>query len=128
MPESLIDLASLRVGAEEFLLALLEAGGQAIWVVDHNGVIPFSNPAALRALGYERADELSGRNSHTTIHSRHKDGTPFSPAACPLLRPLATGETVASGLGWFVRRDGSMFPVSYISVALEMRQCRVAVV
>ena len=34
MPQSLIDLAGLRVGAEEFLAALLGATEQPIWVVD----------------------------------------------------------------------------------------------
>ena len=128
MPESLIDLAGLRVGAEEFLTAVLEATEQPIWVVDRDGVIRFANPAAIAALGYERADELSGRHSHATIHYQHRDGTPFPAAECPLLQPLATGETVSSELDWFVRRDGSMFPVSYVSVPIEMQEGRGAVV
>ena len=33
MPQSLIDLAGLRVGAEEFLAAVLGATKQPIWVV-----------------------------------------------------------------------------------------------
>jgi PAS domain S-box-containing protein len=128
MPESLIDLAGLRVGAEEFLATVLETIGQPVWVIDHDGMIRFANPAAISALGYERADELSGHNSHTTIHYRHKDGTPFPADECPLLRPLATGETVTRELDWFVRRDGSMLPVSYVSVPLEMRAGRAALV
>ena len=128
MPESLIDLAGLRVGAEEFLATVLETIGQPVWVIDRDGMIRFANPAAISALGYERADELSGHNSHTTIHYRHKDGTPFPADECPLLRPLATGETVTRELDWFVRRDGSMLPVSYVSVPLEMRAGRAALV
>jgi PAS domain S-box-containing protein len=128
MPESLIDLAGLRVGAEEFLVAVLETTRQAFWVVDHDGVIRFANPAAIAALGYERADELAGHESHATIHYRHKDGTPFPADECPLLRPLVTGDTVTSDLDWFVRRDGSMFPVSYMSVPLETPEGRGAVV
>jgi PAS domain S-box-containing protein len=128
MPESLIDLAGLRVGAEEFLLAVLETTRQAFWVVDHHGLIRFANPAAIAALGYERADELAGHDSHATIHYRHKDGTPFPADECPLLRPLVTGDTVTSELDWFVRRDGSIFPVSYMSVPLETSEGRGAVV
>ena len=45
-----------------------------------------------------------------------------------MLLPRTTGETVASDLDWFFRRDGSMFPVSYVSVPLEMRDGRGAVV
>jgi PAS domain S-box-containing protein len=128
MPDSLIDLAGLRVRAEEFLSAVLETTEQPIWVVDRDGVIRFANPAAIAALGYERADELSGRHSHATIHYRRQDGTPFPVAECPLLQPLATGETVASELDWFVRRDGSMFPVSYVSVPIELQEGRGAAV
>ena len=45
-----------------------------------------------------------------------------------MLLPRATGETVTSDLDWFFRRDGSMFPVSYVSVPLEMPEGRGAVV
>ena len=42
--------------------------------------------------------------------------------------PRATGETVRSELDWFFRRDGSMFPVSYVSVPIELPEGRGAVV
>ena len=45
-----------------------------------------------------------------------------------MLLPRATGETVSSDLDWFFRRDGSMFPVSYVSVPIEMPEGRGAVV
>src|SRR4029453_7930442 len=107
MPQSLIDLAGLRVGPEEFLAAVLGATEQPIWVVDPEGVIRFANPAAISALGYDRVDELLGRHSHETIHHSHPDGTPYPAADCPMLLPRATGETVSSDLDWFFRRDGS---------------------
>jgi PAS domain S-box-containing protein len=128
MPESLIDLAGLRVGAKALLAAVLETTGHPFWVVDRNDVIRFANPAAIGALGYERADELAGRDRHATLHHRHRDGSPFPAGACPLLRPLAAGETVTNELDWFVRRDGSMLPVSYVSVPLETAEGRGAVV
>ena len=128
MTESLIDLAGLRVEAEEFLGAMLEATEQPMWVVDHHGLIRFANPAAIVALGYEHPDELTGRDSHTTIHYKHPDGSAFPPEECPMLRPRTTGETVASDQDWFVRRDGSMFPVSYVSAPIQMDEGRGAVV
>ena len=54
MPASLIDLAGLRVGAEEFLAAVLEITAQPILVVDHGGVIRFANPAAISAARLRR--------------------------------------------------------------------------
>ena len=128
MPRSLTDLSGLNVNTAEFLAAMLEATGQPMWVVDHKGVIRFANPAALAALGYDSADGLFGRDSHETIHYQHPDGTPYPAAECPMLLPRATGEAIESDLDWFFRRDGSMFPVSYVSVPLEMPDGRGAVV
>jgi PAS domain S-box-containing protein len=128
VPDSRTDLADLRAGAEDFLAAVLETTAQPIWVVDPDGVIRFANPAAIAALGYDSAGELLGHRSHETIHYRHPDGTPYPAADCPMLRPRATGETVARDLDWFFRRDGSMFPVSYVSAPLAMPGGRGAVV
>ena len=123
-----IDFAGLNVSAGDFLGAVLETVAQPIWVVDPEGRIRFANPAAIAALGYDQADELLGRQSHETIHYKHPDGSPYPAAECPMLLPRATGETVARDLDWFFRRDGSMFPVSYVSVPLAMPEGRGAVV
>ena len=128
MPDSLIDLAGLDVDAGDFLAAVLEAAAQPIWVVDPGDVIRLANPAALAALGYDSADELLGHHSHETIHYQHPDGSPYPSADCPMLLPRTTGEVVKGDLDWFFRRDGSMFPVSYVSVPLEMPEGRGAVV
>jgi PAS domain S-box-containing protein len=125
LPDSLADL---DVGAEAFLVAVLQTAAQPVWVVDHVGLIRFANRAAVEALGYDRASELLGLPSHETIHYRHADGSPYPAADCPMLLPRATGEDVAGDLDWFCRRDGSMFPVSYVSVAIEMPEGRGAVV
>src|SRR5215217_2212920 len=45
-----------------------------------------------------------------------------------MLLPRTSGATVTRDLDWFFRRDGSMFPVSYVSVPLEMSRGRGAVV
>ena len=42
--------------------------------------------------------------------------------------PRTAGQTVARDLDWFFRRDGSRFPVSYVSVPIEMADGRGAVV
>jgi PAS domain S-box-containing protein len=128
VPHSLTDLAGLNASAEDFLTAVLETAAQPIWVVDPHDVIRFANPAAIAALGYDAGEELFGRHSHETIHYKHPDGTPYPAAECPMLLPLATGETVASDLDRFFRRDGSMFPVSYVSAPIEMPEGRGAVV
>src|SRR3954447_18929478 len=117
-----------QVIAPDVLIAALEAVEQPVWVVDASGLIRFANRAAVVALGYSDAGQLLGRNSHETIHHHHPGGRPFAAAECPMLRPRTTGETVASDLDWFFRRDGSMFRVSYVSAPLEMTDGRGAVV
>jgi PAS domain S-box-containing protein len=128
LPHSRTDPSGLSATAEDFLSAVLDTTAQPIWVVDPAGVIRFANPAAIAALGYDGADELLGRDSHSTIHHRRPDGTPYPVAECPMRLPQTTGETVRRDLDWFCRRDGSMFPVSYVSVPLELQEGRGAVV
>ena len=118
----------LSVAGEDLVAAVLRVTGQPMWVVDPDGLIRFANPAAIAALGYDSADELLGRHSHETIHYQHPDGTPYPASECPMLLPRATGETVTSELDWFFRRDGRIFPVSYVSVPIEMPEGRGAVV
>ena len=106
------DLVGLKANAEEFLAAMLDSVAQPIWAVDAAGLIRFVNPAATRALGYDDAQGVLGRSSHQTFHYRHLDGSPYPAEECPMRLPSLTGELVTRELDWFVRRDGSMFPVS----------------
>jgi PAS domain S-box-containing protein len=128
MSNAVTDLHGWSVEAEHFLAAILESVAQPIWVVDPDGVIRFANPAAVTALGYDTADELLGCPSHETIHHTRPDGTDFPAAECPMLLPRITGERVSRDLDWFFRRDGSGFPVSYVSVPIALNEGRGAVV
>lgn len=107
--------------------ALLMAIADAVYVVDHGGRVRFANPAATAVLGYAPG-ALDGRPSHATIHHRRPDGSPFPEEECPLLRPRTTGETVRVAEDWFVRRDGSLVPVSYSSAPFPTPEGRGAVV
>jgi len=113
---------------DAFLRSILDTVAQPVWVVDHDGRIRFANPEAVRALGYDDVAELSGKPSHETIHYKHPDGSPFPVNDCPMLRPRLDGEAIHEDEDWFVRRDGSMFPVEYWSAPLEMPDGRGAVV
>jgi PAS domain S-box-containing protein len=117
-----------KIGGEEFVADVLRVTAQPMWVVDPDGLIRFANPAAVQALGYDSADELLGRPSHETIHYQHPDGRPYPASECPMLLPRRNGETVRSELDWFFRRDGSMFPVSYVSAPIRTAHGRGAVV
>ena len=111
-PEPTSQLASME--------AILESVAQPVWVVDHDGFVVFVNPAGLAALGYDELSELRGRFGHDAIHYKHRDGSPYPAEDCPMTKVRGTGESVQMDEDWFVRRDGSMFPVSYTSTPIEM--------
>jgi PAS domain-containing protein len=48
--------------------AILSALAQPVWVVTHEGVISYVNPAAVTALGFGDAAELLGQNGHWLVH------------------------------------------------------------
>lgn len=97
-----------------FLRAIIDNLGEGAYALDTAGRLTFINPAAERMLGWTQA-ELRGRDIHETIHFQHADGTPFPRDECPLLRVMRTGRAERIEDDTFTRRDGAMFPVSYVS-------------
>jgi PAS domain S-box-containing protein len=112
----------------DILEAVMASLADAVYLVGPAGDIRFANPVAVAILGYGAEAELIGRDSHATIHSRRRDGTPYPEQECPLLRPRQSGETVRVELDWFVRRDGDLVPVGYASAPVETEDGRGAVV
>jgi PAS domain S-box-containing protein len=110
------------------LRAAVDALAEALYIVDAQGRIEFLNPAALRILGYDDANQLVGRPSHDTIHYLRADGSPYPAAECPLLRPRVTGESVKVDEDWFVRQNGSLVRVAYSSAPISLPEGRGAVV
>jgi len=110
------------------LKAILDCVAEPVWVVDHGGRVLLANPAAVATLGYDDEGELRGRIGHDTVHYQHPDGTPYPASECRLLEPTRTGTPVHSDEDWFIRRDGSFFPVAYTSVPIELTAGRGVVV
>jgi PAS domain S-box-containing protein len=108
--------------------AILACVAQPVWVVDPDGAILYGNQAALDALGYDELDELVGRNSHDTMHYKRLDGSPYPAEECPLATSIRGGAVPVAGEEWFVRRDGSMFPVMYTASPIELEKGTGAVV
>jgi PAS domain S-box-containing protein len=109
-----------EIDAVASMEAILECVAQPVWVVDHDGLVVFVNPAGLAALGYDDLSELQGRVGHDAIHYKHRDGSPYPAEDCPMTRVRGTGETLHVEEDWFVRRDGTMFPVSYTGTPLAL--------
>lgn len=103
---------------------VLDGVPQPVWVVDEAGCIVYANPAAVAALGYDVAEDLRGKPSHETVHYRRVDGSPYPREECPMLLPRETGTAMHGDEEWFVRRDGSMFPIDWWSAPIEIPRGR----
>jgi PAS domain S-box-containing protein len=90
---------------------------EGVCAVDGDGSVTFVNPAATQMLGWSD-DELRGRNAHDTIHFECADGAPLSAAECRLSGGRTEGVTLHAVQDAFIRRDGTMFPVSYSAAPL----------
>ena len=101
--------------SEDKLRLLLDSTAEAIYGIDLEHRCTFCNPACLRTLGYERLDEVLGKNMHDLIHHTRADGTPFPVEECGVHRVARTGERVHAEDELLWRANGTSFPVEYWS-------------
>jgi PAS domain S-box-containing protein len=101
--------------SEDRLRLLLDSTAEAIYGIDLEHRCTFCNPACLRTLGYERMDELLGKNMHDLIHHKHSDGTSFSSEECRVHQVIRTGEGVHAEDEVLWRANGTSFPAEYWS-------------
>jgi PAS domain S-box-containing protein len=101
--------------SKDKLRLLLDSAAEAIYGIDLEHRCTFCNPALLRTLGYERVDQVLGKNTHDLIHHTRADGTPFPVEECRVHRVTRTGEGVHSEDEVFWRANGTCFPVEYWS-------------
>jgi PAS domain S-box-containing protein len=116
------------VDADVSLKEIIDRVAMPVWVTDGDGYVLFANPAAVATLGYDDATELQGRHGHDTVHYKHRDGTPYPAEECPVLLPARTGQSVTSVEDWFIRRDGTFFPVTFTAVPIDLPAGRGVVV
>jgi PAS domain S-box-containing protein len=100
--------------AEEKVRLILESAGEGILGVDNIGITTFVNSAALRMLGYSQ-DEILGKTIHDVIHSKLPDGSNYPLEDCPMYKTYTQGLTKHVDTEVLWRKDGSSFPVDYIS-------------
>jgi len=96
------------------------SGQIPLWLVDGDDRIAFVNDAAVRVLGYAGDEELIGRPSHDSVHYKHPDGSPFPAEDCPITHATRRGEPVVIERDWWVRKDGTMLPISIHCVQMEI--------
>jgi PAS domain S-box-containing protein len=101
--------------SEEKLRLLLDSTAEAIYGIDLEGRCTFCNPACLRTLGYERVDDLLGKNMHDLIHHTRANGMSVPIAECRINRAIRTGAGIHADDEVFWRANGTSFPVEYWS-------------
>jgi len=106
--------AELKQSKDQLQL-LLDSTAEAIYGIDMHGDCTFCNSACLQMLGYEREDELLGKNMHWQIHHKYADGTRFPVEECRIFRAFQAneGSHVDDEVLW--RADGTSFPAEYWS-------------
>ena len=97
--------------------AILSLAGQGICGVDQQGRLTFINSTATDMLGWS-APEVLGLRQHDLLHHTKADGSPYSADECPIYGTIKTGTRHHVRDEVFWRKDGSSFPVEYISAAL----------
>ena len=100
-----------------FLQSLTDALGEGVIATDAEGRCTFINAEGERMLGWRR-QELLGKDVHHTIHFQTATGFHVSQDECPLHSPAVASRPFRSELDAFTRSDGSVFPISVVSVPL----------
>lgn len=107
---------------------ILESAGEGIFGLDMEGRVTLVNRAAARMLGWE-ADDLLGQAHHAIIHHTRADGSPYPVDECPIHQAYRDGKVHFGDDEVFWKRDGTHFPVEYLSTPiLENRRLTGAVV
>ncbi|MDQ3835005.1 MAG: PAS domain S-box protein, partial [Actinomycetota bacterium] len=96
---------------------VLNSAGQGIYGLDLQGNATFGNPAAARITGWE-IEELLGRSLHDVLHHTKPDGAPYPKDECPVYAALRDGAIHSSDDEVFWRKDGTSFPVEYMSTPI----------
>lgn len=97
--------------------SILDAAGEGIYGLDEEGRVTFINPAAAHVLGW-RKDDLLGQRMHALIHHTRPDGSAYPDEECPVYAAYRDGQIHHSDAETFWRKDGTAFPVEFVSTPL----------
>lgn len=103
--------------SERRLRAITASLGEGVVVLNREQKAVFLNEEAVRLLGY-RKEELLGQNMHEKIHYRKIDGSPFPAEECPIRNTVETKQTIRVEEDYFIRKDDTMLPVSYVAAPM----------
>ena len=113
-----IEALTLAQHSEAKSRLILDSAGEGIFGLDKTGSTIFVNPAGAEMLGYA-PEELIGAAMHMTVHHSKEDGSPYPREDCPMYAAFMDGMThrISDEVLW--RKDGTSFPIDYISVPIR---------
>jgi PAS domain S-box-containing protein len=114
----MLRLAEMYESAVTTRELVLHSAGDGIYGVDRTGRITFMNPAGASMLGYD-VPELLGQNGHALLHHSTSDGHPYPADRCPIYAAFHDGVVHRVEDEVFWRKDGSAFPVAYVSTPIR---------
>lgn len=97
---------------------ILNAVGEGVYGLDTEGNVTFVNPAAAAMIGWP-IEELIGRPMHAVMHHSHPDGADYPRETCPIYAAFQDGSIHRVTHEVFWRKDGTSFPVEYISTPMR---------
>ncbi len=97
---------------------ILNAVGEGVYGLDLDGNVTFVNPAAAAMIDWE-IDELIGQSMHRVLHHSHVDGSHYARETCPIYAAFQDGSVRRVTDEVFWRKDGTSFPVEYISTPMH---------
>lgn len=96
---------------------ILNSAGEGIFGLDTDGNVTFANTAAAVMTGWE-LDELVGKSHHELVHHTYPDGEPHRAEDCLIRQAFIDGIVHFSSDDVFWTRDGTSFPVEYVSTPI----------
>ena len=97
--------------------SILQSAGEGIYGLDCQGHTTFANASAVKMVGWE-LNELIGKSQHDLIHHTKIDGSHFDKKECCIYAAFKDGQVHYVEDEVFWRKDGSSFPVEYISTPI----------
>lgn len=97
---------------ERHLELMLDSTREPICSIDTDNRCNYCNMATVRELGFADRADIIGQEMHSLVHHTRPDGTPYPAEECPLPQAATKPEGIYVDNEWFIRADGSCFPVS----------------
>lgn len=97
---------------------ITDNAASCLFMMDKEGHPTFMNSAAEQLTGYT-LDEIKDKPLHYAVHYKRPDGSPYPMSECPIDNASAELVPMREQGEIFVRKDGSLFPVSYSVAPLE---------